>query len=187
MRCDEKFELFWKDGQNKAASLRIDPPKLPKKRKAPSRIEECLGGNAAPEFDEEIVSYYRKIYYEAPDCITNAIIDRFDQQDFKTYIKLEKFLIRHQKVITSMQSTIIFYQYIVKILMAIDFKYTWKHFQNIIRRLTLFTIAEVLKNLKVRSHLMELIKQAKMISVMPATNSESERSFSILQLIKTYL
>ena len=86
-----------------------------------------------------------------------------------------------------MQSTMIFYQYIVKILTAIDFKYTWKHFQNIIRRLTLFTIAEVLKNLKVRSHLMELIKQTKMISVMPATNSKSERSFSILQLIKTYL
>ena len=34
---------------------------------------------------------------------------------------------------------------------------------------------------------MELIKQAKMILVMPATNSKSERSFSILQLIKTYL
>ena len=34
---------------------------------------------------------------------------------------------------------------------------------------------------------MELIKQAKMILVMSATNSKSERSFSILQLIKTYL
>ena len=97
MRCDEKFELFWKDRQNKAASLRIDPPKLPKKRKEPSRIEECLGGNAAPEFDEDIVPSYRKVYYEAPDCITNAIIDCFDQQDFKTYIKLEKFLIREPK------------------------------------------------------------------------------------------
>ena len=47
-----------------------------------------------------------------------------------------------------MQSTMTFYQYIVKILTAIDFKYTWKHFQNIIRRLTLFTIAEVLRILK---------------------------------------
>ena len=34
---------------------------------------------------------------------------------------------------------------------------------------------------------MELIKQAKMILVMSATNSKFERSFSILQLIKTYL
>ena len=34
----------------------------------------------------------RKIYYEALDCITNAITDRFDQQDFKTYTKLENLI-----------------------------------------------------------------------------------------------
>ena len=38
--------------------------KLPRKRRAPARIEECLEGNAAPKFDENIVSYYRKIYYK---------------------------------------------------------------------------------------------------------------------------
>ena len=94
-RCDETLKLIWKDAENKAASLRIDPPKLPRKsRRAPSRIEECVGGNALPEFEEDIISYYRKIYYEAPDCITNAILDRFDQKDFKTYIKLENLLIK---------------------------------------------------------------------------------------------
>ena len=51
---------------------------LPRKRGGPPRIEECLGGNAAPEFDEDIVSYYRKIYYEALDIITNPITDHFD-------------------------------------------------------------------------------------------------------------
>ena len=95
MRWDEKLKLIWKDAESKAASLRINPPKLPRKsRRAPSRIEECVGGNALPEFEEDIISYYRKIYYEAPDCITNAILDRFDQKDFKTYIKLENLLIK---------------------------------------------------------------------------------------------
>ena len=61
MRCDDKIKLFWKDLQNKPANLRIDPPKLSGKRRAPLRIEECLGGNAAPEFEEDIVSYNRKI------------------------------------------------------------------------------------------------------------------------------
>ena len=37
------------------------------------RIDEYLGGNTAPEFGEDIVFYYRKIYYEALDSITNAI------------------------------------------------------------------------------------------------------------------
>ena len=51
VRCDEKLELFWK-------------VKVTKKRRAPARIEECLEGNAAPKFGENIVSYYRKIYYK---------------------------------------------------------------------------------------------------------------------------
>ena len=84
MKCDEKFQLIWKDLQNKVANLHIDPPKLPWKRRAPPRIKECLGENAVPEFDEDNVPYYRKIYYEALDCITNTITDCFDQQDFKT-------------------------------------------------------------------------------------------------------
>ena len=92
-----KFELFWKDAQNKAAYLHINPPKLPRKRRASPRIEECLRRNAAPEFDEENVSYYRKILYETLDCLTNGITDYFDPQDFKTYIKLEKLLIKAAK------------------------------------------------------------------------------------------
>ena len=31
------------------------------------------------------------------DCIINAIKDRFDQEDFKTYIKLEKFFLKVAK------------------------------------------------------------------------------------------
>ena len=97
MRCDEYFELFWKDEQNKAANLSIDSQKLPSKKRAPPRIEECLGGYTAPEFDEDIISYYRKTYYEALDCITNVVTDHSDQQDLRIYIKLEKLLIKAAK------------------------------------------------------------------------------------------
>ena len=78
MRCEEECKLFWKDVQNKATYLCIDPPKLPTKRRAPPRIEECLGVNAAPDFDQNIISYYKNIYHESLDCITDAITDRID-------------------------------------------------------------------------------------------------------------
>ena len=93
MRCHEKFELFWKDVQNNAVNLRIDPLKLPRKRRAPPKIEEYLGGNTAPEFDGDMVSYYRKTYCKAMDCITS----RFDHQHFETYIILENHLIKAAK------------------------------------------------------------------------------------------
>lgn len=46
MRLDEKFELSWKDLQNKAANQHINPPMLSRKKKAPPIIE---GGKVAPE------------------------------------------------------------------------------------------------------------------------------------------
>ena len=47
MRSNEKFNLFWKDVENKAAIFDVDHPRLPRKKKAPARSEECLGGRAA--------------------------------------------------------------------------------------------------------------------------------------------
>ena len=92
MRSDEKFKLFWKDVENKAAIFDVNPERLPRKKLAPARIEECLGGSAAPEFNDDVVSHYRKIYYKSLGCIINAIEDWFNQEDFKTYIKLENLL-----------------------------------------------------------------------------------------------
>ena len=61
--------------------------------KESNTTEECFGGNAVLEFEEDIVSYSRKICYEALYCVTNAITDPFDQQD----IKVEKLLIEAAK------------------------------------------------------------------------------------------
>ena len=61
MRRDEKFKLFWKDVENKATIFDVDPPRFPIKKRAPARIEECLDGSVAPEFDDDVVSHYRKI------------------------------------------------------------------------------------------------------------------------------
>ena len=144
MRWDEKFELIWKDVQKKSASLRINPPKLLREKRASPRIEECLGGNTATEFDKDIASYYRKIYYGYLDYKTNviliALINKIlkHKSNWKTYS-------RQRKEMTSMQSVMMFYQYIVKILMTIDFKYSWKHFQNIVKSLTSFLFVQLQK------------------------------------------
>ena len=55
MRSDEKFNLFWKDVENKAVIFDGDLPRLPRKKRAPARIELELGGSVAPEFDNDVV------------------------------------------------------------------------------------------------------------------------------------
>ena len=49
------------------------------------------------------------------------------------------------------------------------------------------TVTEVLRNFEVRNHLCEVYKLAKLILVMPATYCTSERTFSLLELIKIFL
>ena len=61
LRSDEKFNLFGKDVEHEAAIFDEDPPRLPRKKRVPVRIEECLRGGAALEFDDDVASHYRKI------------------------------------------------------------------------------------------------------------------------------
>ena len=42
IRSEEKFKLICKDVKNKAAIFDVDPPRLPRQKKAPARIEECF-------------------------------------------------------------------------------------------------------------------------------------------------
>ena len=59
--------------------------------------------------------------------------------------------------------------------------------KEIVDTASVCTVTEVLRNLEVRNHLCEVYKLAKLIMVMSATNSTSERTSSLLKLIKRYL
>ena len=153
----------------KAVNLRINSP-----------TEKCLAENAATEFHEDSVSYYRKIYCEDLDCITNAITDHYDQQDFQMSIKLENLLIKIVK------GDDLYAEYVdVLSIYCKDFDdsrfqvqlETPSAFRKELGIISVCTIVEVLRNHKVRSHLMEVIKLTKLILVIPVTNSTSERSF----------
>ena len=52
--------------------LDVDAPKLSRKRRAPARIKEFFGGKAAPEYANDVISDYSRIYFESLDCIINA-------------------------------------------------------------------------------------------------------------------
>ena len=67
---------FWKDAKNKAAIFDVDPLRLSRKKRAPARIEECLWGSAAPEFNDDVVSHY-KICTTSP-WIVSSMPSRID-------------------------------------------------------------------------------------------------------------
>ena len=83
--------------KQKATKLDVDAPKLSSKGRAPTTIEEFFGGKSAPEYASDVFPHYCRIYFKILDCIINAIEDRFDQEDFKTYVKFKKLLLKAAK------------------------------------------------------------------------------------------
>lgn len=191
IRTDRDFNLFWKKVTLKVESLNIEEPKLPRKRKAPARIEDCLGGKAAPEYSNDAISYYRRIYNESLDHIVNVIKDRFDQQDFLTYVNLENLFIKAAKGDEfSQEITSVLKSYgkdFDKNRIQVQLETLPEYCKNINDTVCIRSIVSVLRRFEVKYHLSEVVKLAKLILVMPATNATSERTFSLMKLIKTYL
>ena len=89
MCSTDQFDLFWKVLTKKAAQLNIDEPILPRKRRAPRRIEI---GESPAEFHGNVISHYRVFYFEALDLIIQCIDDRFNQPGYRLYSALETLL-----------------------------------------------------------------------------------------------
>ena len=192
LRSDDNFLLFWTKVKKMASDLEVNNPVLPRQRKRPRRYED---GSAEGAFPDKVEDLYRVVYFEAIDLIVNCIKDRFDQPGYQQYRKLEELLVNaankepydeHLKQITD------FYKgdFDTRILeLQLDVMAC-----NIPRDSPTDThnLASVLQYLRdcfsAQKELMsEVCKVVSLVLVMPATNALSERSFSSLRRVKSYL
>ena len=79
IRNDDSFPAFYSVVLLKSKDHAISDPLLPRKRRAPARIEV---GSGQPTFPETPKDHYRRIYFEAIDLIVNAIEQRFSKPSF---------------------------------------------------------------------------------------------------------
>lgn len=191
LRSEDKFDLFWEKLQLLTKDLDIGEPQLPRRRKTPRRYEI---GSAEGEFAASPKTHYRQIYYEGLDLIVNCIKNRFDQPGFKVYRNLQELLLK-ASTNTNYQEE---YDYVTKFY-ADDFDPVALKTQLELYS-TLFTasknsvptIQDVFSSMRdlsaaQKSLLSEVCTLTKLVLVMPATNAVSERSFSALRYVKTYL
>ena len=85
---------FWNDALSEATILEVHNPQLPWKGKAPQRIEGCFSGNTNPEFDSDIQSHYKHIFYKALDFVKITIQKHFEQPNYQIYVSLENLLLK---------------------------------------------------------------------------------------------
>ena len=88
IRTEEMYKLFWQKIITQANELDIAEPTLPRKRKAPRRYEVGVGTGVTPSSPED---HFKAIYYEALDTVIGCIGDRFKQEGYQMYSKLNSF------------------------------------------------------------------------------------------------
>jgi hypothetical protein len=192
IRSHQCFDQFWGKMTKRAGDLGVNDPLLPRQRKTPRRFE--TGSSDSHTYPETPKDYYKPIYFEAIDLITTCISDRFNQPGYNIYRNIEIVLLNavNSKEYKSELDTVVnFY--------GSDFNAQLLETQLHILS-TSFTkepgkvavILDVIKYFKeitqAQKELMcEVCKLLTILLVMPASNAVSERSFSALRRVKTYL
>ena len=190
LRTDDNFALFWSKVTKKATQLNIDEPALPRKRKRTVRYES---GNAAPEFHTSIEGYYRQAYFEVLDVICSTIEDRFRQPGYQLYSNLEQLLLKavcKENYSSEFDFVTKFYGPDLNVhALEMQLQIFATNFIMEGKKTSIKDILKYLRNISSaqRALLSEICIIAKLILVMPATNAVSERSFSALRRVKTYL
>ena len=189
LRCDA---LFWKLSLQKQQELEVSPPTLPRQRKRPSHPESAEAGSTSYTF-ESPTTYYKQMYYECLDVAMTTIKDRFDQRDFRTYIKLEQLLVkaaRGEDYTDEFESvTATFGDDFDVSLLRSQLQVFAVMPENKPKPTNFKAIHDIFKSLKPSGIglIPQVARAVQFVLLMPATNAISERSASALRRIKTFL
>lgn len=188
LRSDTNFKLFWEKVTKMAEKEEVLEPEVPRRKKVPRTIDygRAEGISAATPED-----YFRQFYFEALDLIISCINNRFDQQGFRVYRKVQDLLlkaVKNEDYSTELDFVTGFYgsdfqpEVLKTQLTVLSSNFTQSNptLSDVIKFFKAFSPAQ-------RDLLSEVCTLLKLTLVMPATNAVSERSFSALRRVKSYL
>ena len=191
IRTDRDASLLWTKVTQAAAKLELQKPSLPRRHKMPSRYSE---GNAQPEHHSNVDDFYRQIYFETVETVASCIEEHFNQKDYTMYANCEQVLVKgalgkldSQKVDQLCEFYTEFNPDTLRIQLSImaECYHSFNQGEGVD---TLHSVIDFLrKNSKIWSLIPEVLSLTKIVLVMPATNASSERAFSALRRVKSYL
>lgn len=184
---DTKFNLIWKNSKAMVTELGIQEPQLLRQRKIPKRLDSNLSENHVFKSVEDL---YRKNYYEIFDQDVSSSKSRFDTDNAKFFKTLEKFATGDLTDNNAVNKIIEFYKGdFDKETLCSDREL----FLSLVKRKNakasnLKQIVEFLKaNDWCVDTLPEFSRFIRLLLTTPGSSCSTERSFSVLRRIKTYL
>ena len=191
IRSDEAFDLFWAKVSSTAELLDVGEPHLPRRHKLPRRIDE---GTSTGDFHSTPKEYYRQHYYQAVDTIIMCITDRFDQPGYRVYSEVEQLLLKackQENFESELKSVCSFYRddFNPPLLCSQLHTFGVDFSKEGTRNVTILDVRDYFVSLSCaqRVLLSQVSRLLQLLIIMPATNATSERSFSALRRVKSYL
>ena len=194
VHTDEMFDLFWTKVTRRATSLGIDDPQLPCCRKRTRRYDD---GHSQGDFHSAPKAYFRQSYYEAIDLVVGCTENHFDQPGYRIYRTLESLLLKVCKqddIADDLEAILSFYEDdLDNELLPVQLETFGMYFQQTqgdnVSSISVFDVKScfLLLSHGQRLLLSQVEKLLQLLFVMPSTNATSERSFSTLRRLKSYL
>lgn len=194
LRDESNFRSFYAHVLSHQARFEVDAPSLPRKRRVPQRLQV---GTTSGTFHSNPEDRYRQIYYEALDFVVQAVRDRFDQPGYRVYQNLQELVIKACKgedYEDQLKAVLDIYKDdlsrpeldaqlpLLKPLCKDICEELGSNFSvgNAVHALSELSVAQ-------RTAFSGVWTILKLLLVLPATNATSERSFSALRRVKTFL
>ena len=192
MKNDDQFMSFWNKVLKDAKEKQVDEPTLPRKRQKPARFRDDNTNESSTASNP--CDHYKVIFKEAIDAITGSIESRFNQKGYETYKHLEQLVLlaaegkdfeEELNFVTEFYGSD-FNKHSLET-QLITFKTTFPRGNN--DKVNFKDVVNFMKGLSEaqKEFFSEVSTLVKLILVLPATNAVSERSFSSLRRIKTFL
>ena len=190
-RRDEAFDSFFDKVVEEAKLLKIGQPKLPRHRKAPKKLEE-----SEPHQFTTPKSFFRQVYFESCDLLINELQSRFEQPYIEPVLTIERLLMKAANKENIENEIGILKESIYK--EDFDFAVLERQVPVItdvihqvlpsVRKVTsIRTVCDALMEHSYRQMLSEVHKLLRLYLTIPVTSSTSERTFSTLRRLLTYL
>ena len=190
IRSDSAFSQFWDLVQQTASEHDVEDSILPRHRKVPTNLEV---GTSPPIYPDSPKDHYKQIYFEALDMLTTCIHDRFQQPGYLMCGTLESLILKAANgndYRGEMKKALDFYgSDLDAYRLDGQLQVLSQHYKNRSGAITFNTVKDYLKELSTAQQVFysEVITVLKLLLVLPATNATSERTFSAMRRIKSYL
>ncbi|XP_066265791.1 zinc finger MYM-type protein 1-like [Branchiostoma lanceolatum] len=191
-RKEEAFDSFYMLTEQAARELNIGEPTLPRYRRQPRRLDD----GSEPHRPAGPKEFYRQVYFQACDLLTGELTERFDQEFLKPVVAMERVLINAangndvsnhvDEVMTSVFGKDLDRPKLTRHLAMLQ-DVIHQALPEVKKVTSIRTICSAMSTDAHRVTFSQTHKLLRLYLTVPITSATSERAFSSLKRLLTYL